>query len=67
MAWRLQPPVVVFWPAAFFVGGDKQTAAELSQMKGQMVAVEQASIAKKCSIQFQGKPPGRNPTRGTRQ
>jgi hypothetical protein len=39
--------VVIFWPAAFFVGGDKQTAAELSQMKGQMVAVEQASIAKK--------------------
>jgi hypothetical protein len=48
--------IVIFWPAAFFVGGDKQTAAELSQMKGQMVAVEQASIAKKCNIQFQGKP-----------
>jgi hypothetical protein len=50
--------VVIFWPAAFFVGGDKQTAAELSQMKGQMVAVEQASIARKCNIQFQGKPEG---------
>lgn len=51
--------VVVFWPAAFFVGGDKQTAAELSNMKGQMVAVEQASNAKKCGIQFQGpRPPG---------
>jgi len=51
--------VVIFWPAAFFVGGDKQTAAELAQMKGQMVAVEQASIAKKCNIQFQGnRPPG---------
>ena len=23
--------IVVFWPAAFFVGGDKQIAAELSQ------------------------------------
>src|ERR1700760_2545156 len=33
--------VVIFWPAAFFVGGDKQTAAELANMKGQMVAVEQ--------------------------
>jgi hypothetical protein len=32
--------VVIFWPAAFFVGGDKQTAAELAQMKGQMVAIE---------------------------
>ena len=41
---------VIFWPAAFFVGGDKQTTAELSQMKGQMVAVEQASIAKKCNM-----------------
>jgi hypothetical protein len=51
--------VVVFWPAVFFVGGDKQTAAELDQMKGQMVAVEQASIAKKCGIQFPGpRPPG---------
>ena len=48
--------VVIFWPAAFLVGGDKQTAAELAQMKGQMVAVEQASIARKCNIQFQGKP-----------
>lgn len=50
--------VIVFWPAAFLVGGDKQTAAELGQMKGQMVAIEQASIAKKCNIQFQGKPDG---------
>jgi hypothetical protein len=39
--------VVIFWPAAFFVGGDKQTAAELANMKGQMAAIEHASIAKK--------------------
>jgi hypothetical protein len=57
--WATAAAVVVFWPAAFFVGGDKQAAAELAQMKGQMVAVEQASIAKKCNIQFQGqRPPG---------
>src|ERR1700742_1226368 len=57
--WATGAAIVVFWPAAFFVGGDKQTAAELAQMKGQMVAVEQASIAKKCNIQFQGdRPPG---------
>jgi hypothetical protein len=55
--WSTAAAVVIFWPAAFFVGGDKQTAAELSLMKGQMVAVEQAAIAKKCNIQFQGKPP----------
>jgi hypothetical protein len=57
-AWATGAAVVIFWPAAFFVGGDKQTAAELAQMKGQMVAVEQASIGKNCNIQFQGKPPG---------
>jgi hypothetical protein len=57
--WSTAAAVVIFWPAAFFVAGDKQTAAELAQMKGQMVAVEQASNAKKCGIQFQGpRPPG---------
>jgi len=56
--WTTAAAVVIFWPAAFLVSGDKQTAAELSQMKGQMVAVEQASIAKKCNIQFEAKPPG---------
>src|ERR1700730_16380016 len=46
--------VGIFWAASFFGGGEQQRAAELSQMKGQMVAVEQASIARKCNIQFQG-------------
>jgi hypothetical protein len=45
--------IVVFWPAAFFVGGDGPTSAELANLKGQMVAVEQASIQKNCGIQFQ--------------
>lgn len=58
-AWTTAAAVVIFWPAAFLVEGDKQTAAELAQMKGQMVAIEQASIAKKCGIQFSGqRPPG---------
>lgn len=57
--WATAAAVVVFWPAAFFVQGDKQNAAELANMKGQMVAIEQASNAKKCGIQFQGpRPPG---------
>jgi hypothetical protein len=46
--------IVVFWPAAFFVSGDKQTAAELANMKGQMVAIEQASIAKQGSLRRVG-------------
>lgn len=55
--------VVIFWPAAFFFGGDKQTAAELAQMKGQMVAIEQAANIRKCGIQFQGSGrQGREPT-----
>jgi hypothetical protein len=48
--------IVVFWPAAFLVGGDGPMAAELAQLKGQMVAIEQASIQKKCGIQFQQAP-----------
>src|SRR5262245_45521104 len=49
--------IVVFWPAAFLVGGDGQVAAQLSQLKGQMNAIEQASIHKKCGIQFRSAPP----------
>jgi hypothetical protein len=48
--------IVVFWPAAFLVGGDGPIAAELAQLKGQMVAIEQASVHKKCGIQFQRPP-----------
>ena len=50
--------VIIFWPAAFLVGGDKQTAAELGLMKGQLVAIEQASIRKNCVIKFQRPPAG---------
>ena len=45
--------IVIFWPAAFFVGGDGPVAAELAQLKGQMTAIEQASIQKNCTISFQ--------------
>ncbi|HMF22723.1 MAG TPA: hypothetical protein VKG24_11435 [Pseudolabrys sp.] len=44
--------IVVFWPAAFFVGGDRGTAAELGRLKGEMDALEQASSKKNCGIQF---------------
>jgi hypothetical protein len=44
--------IVVFWPAAFFVGGDRGNAAELGRLKGEMDALEQASIKKNCGIQF---------------
>jgi hypothetical protein len=45
--------IVVFWPAAFLVGGDGITAAELANLKGQMAAIEQASIQRNCGITFQ--------------
>ncbi len=45
--------VIIFWPALFAVRGDNQTAAELASLKGQMIALEQASIAKHCEISFQ--------------
>jgi hypothetical protein len=49
--------VIVFWPALFLIGGDKQNAAQLAQLKGQMDAIEQASIQKRCGIQFRPAPP----------
>ncbi|WP_062212739.1 hypothetical protein [Aureimonas sp. AU12] len=48
--------LVVFWPALFFVGGDSATAAEVSRLKGEMQAIEDASRRKGCKIQFAPKP-----------
>ena len=44
--------IVVFWPAAFFVGGDRASASELGRLKGEADALEQVSIRKSCGIQF---------------
>ena len=44
--------IVLFWPALFFIGGDKQTAAQVAQLKGEMQAIEQANISKGCGITF---------------
>jgi hypothetical protein len=48
--------VVVFWPALFAVKGDGVTTAELARTKGEMEAIEKASIQKKCGITFQRAP-----------
>jgi hypothetical protein len=45
--------IIIFWPAAFFVQGDKQNAAELARLRGELDAIEQSSIRKQCGIQFQ--------------
>lgn len=44
---------VIFWPGLFFIKGDGASAVEVSRLKGEMDAVEQASIRKNCGIQFQ--------------
>jgi hypothetical protein len=49
--------VIVAWPAAFLVQGDKGNAAQIAQLKGEMNAIEQASIQKNCGIQFRTAPP----------
>lgn len=49
--------VIVFWPLLFAIKGDKQTAAELARLKGEMEAIEKTSIQKNCDIKFQKTPP----------
>jgi hypothetical protein len=50
--------VVVFWPAAFLVGGDDRNTAELARLRGELEALEQVSTRKRCGIQFQRAAPG---------
>lgn len=45
--------VVLFWPALFFIKGDAASAQEIAQLKGDMDAIEQANIKKKCGLKFQ--------------
>ena len=44
--------LLVFWPAAFAIQGNGATAAELSRIKGELVAMEQVSVSKGCQITF---------------
>ena len=48
--------VLIVWPALFLIQGDKQNAAQLAQLKGEMDAIEHASIQKNCGIQFRPAP-----------
>jgi hypothetical protein len=47
--------IVVFWPAAFFVGGDNQTSAELARLKGEFDTIEKVAIEKSCGLNFRKK------------
>lgn len=44
--------IILFWPAAFFVGGSGGNRAELARLKGELEAIEKVSIQKNCSIEF---------------
>jgi hypothetical protein len=47
--------VIIFWPSLFFIKGDGPQAVEVARLKGQMDAIEQASILKNqkgCKIKF---------------
>jgi hypothetical protein len=47
---------VILWPGAFSLVGEKDIADKLALMRGQMLAIEEASIRGQCSIQFQRPP-----------
>lgn len=50
--------LIVFWPVLLMTKGNDENTAELARLKGQMVAIEEASIKKRCGIQFrQAAPP----------
>lgn len=44
--------IIIFWPAAFLVGGDDQNTAELGRLKGEFDTIEKVSIQKNCNLQF---------------
>lgn len=44
--------VVLFLPAAFFIGGNDENTAELARLKGELEALEAVSEAKKCGLVF---------------
>ena len=49
--------LILFWPSLFFIKGDGTTAAEVGRLKGEMEAIEQASVKRNCGIQFMKEPP----------
>ena len=53
--WATAGAIILFWPAAFLVKGDGNTAAELARLKGEFEALEQAGIQKNCNLRVQGR------------
>jgi hypothetical protein len=40
--------LILFWPAAFALGGNKTQEAEYARIKGEFDALQQAAVAKRC-------------------
>lgn len=51
--------LVLFWPAAFFISGNRENGAEVARLKGELEALEQANIRKNCGIEFRKAPPSK--------
>ena len=49
--------LIIVWPALLFIKGNDENTYELGRLKGQMDAIEQTSIKKRCGIKFQHAPP----------
>lgn len=45
--------VIVFWPALFLIKGNDQQTAELARLRGELEAIESASIRKRCAVRFE--------------
>lgn len=52
--------LILLWPALFFIDGDGPETYEYARMKGEMDAIEVASIQKECGFKIQ-RPPPRKP------
>ena len=48
--------VIIFWPAAFLVGGNDEQTAQLARHKGELEALRQAATQKQCNIEIQEQP-----------
>ncbi len=52
---------IIFWPALFALGGNKEREAEFARLKGELEAAQQASIAKKCMLPKANQSTDQNP------
>ncbi|MDM1736885.1 MULTISPECIES: hypothetical protein [Acinetobacter] len=46
--WVTGAGLVLFWPALFFIGGNKAQEAEFSRLKGEYEAVQKMAVQKNC-------------------